>query len=397
MVGFLLPGDDGYLPDGVYLDLPAEEYFRQGLGSTDLMSLWFRKEGWWWQSPFNPRRRRDTTKEQLYGSAAHAVVLEGVEAYESRFVAAPDWSQYPGLFDKVEDIIKAVADAGYRTTGAPMNKWVKDDWVQAIVDNDIDVPCKSAILKRFEDSIGRREVVSADDDWSLRLLREVMLDPDRADNAEIRGIFGDDSGFPKLVEVSIFHTMANGIRRRWRIDRMFPAFDLDLKTLGDWRGRPLPWATGDIIANRGYDIQRADYKVGRAAAYEYIRAGHLYGGTLEQRQWLETWPDLYPTWDWKWLFYQKPDAVKGHAPVLFPVHDDNDSDRERTGLVKAQKALQRFMTYRDRWGMEKPWARVEPLHYTDPNYDPKRAIQFPHHIDNVEDDHDYPDTPEEGA
>lgn len=385
MADFPQPGEHDYIPDGVHLDLDFEKYILQGLGSTDLVRLWFRKEGWWWTSRWNRRYKRKSSKELLFGSAAHALILEGPEAYDSRFALAPDWTAMEGIFDTVLAAKAWLTEHGFKTTGKPWSDWTKDEWVTACIDGEIEIPWKPVIEARVAKANAGKTLLTPDDDWAVRLLREIMLDPTRADNEDIRKIFGDSSGFPTLAEVSVIHTLPTGIRRRWRIDRMFPSCDLDLKTLGNWQGRDLKFHVGDEIAKKGYDIQRADYKRGRQIAMAYIEAGKIYGGTPEQVAWLETWPALYPKWDWKWLFFQKPDSSHGQAPVLFPLHDDDGSTIEEAGAKKADVAYNRFLTYRARWGMDRPWARVEPQHFTDESYGAERAVMFPHWIDNIED------------
>lgn len=369
------------LPDGVHFDLAPEVYFDQvALGSTDLIKLWQQREGFWWSSRWNPRYKRPKNPFQTYGSGAHAIILEGTDAYDERFVAAPDYDDLPGLFDTTQQAVAWLAKNGFKTTGRPYSDWRKDDWLTAVVDGEIDIPWKSAIARRFELSVGDREIVSAADDESIRFLRQVMLDPGRDDNADIRQLFAEGGDFPPMAEVSILHTMEDGVRRRWRIDRMFPKFDLDLKTLGNWTGRPLEFETGEVIAKRGMDLQRADYKIGRQVAYEYVRAGRVYGGSLEQREWIRSWPDDFPTWDWKWLFYQKPDSVTGRAPVLFPIHDDDESVHEINGRAKARNALQFFRAAVRRYGLTTPWARVAPQHFLDEAYKPNPLVHLPHWI-----------------
>jgi hypothetical protein len=49
----------GLLPDGVYLGLSEDRYFRQGrLGATDLSKLFKRPADWWWGSSSSTRTGR---------------------------------------------------------------------------------------------------------------------------------------------------------------------------------------------------------------------------------------------------------------------------------------------------------------------------------------------------
>ena len=364
------------ISDGVYLNLPEEDYFGQDcLGSTDLIRLHQRKWGWWWSSRYNPERQQTPQDYFTYGSALHSILLEGVGAYEARFAAAPDKEAFDKLAVTIEDMQAAIREGGFALSGT--SAWKAKDWRLAMRANLPGHPCWPNIVEDFEDSIGERRAIRGVDDRMLRLMREVAIDPARPDNDDIRKLFDDDH--PPLAEVSIFWT-EGGVRRRARIDRMFPAFDMDLKSLGNWSGRPLPWVTGEQIAKGGYDIQRADYWIARAKAMEFIREGQLFGGSIEQRKWLQTWPDEHQDWDWVWLFYQKPEP-SGRAPVIFPVMDVTRiqttpgefrlSEVLEVGLLKRQGALQFYRSTVAEFGLDRPWARVETLHYTDEAYTPR--------------------------
>jgi hypothetical protein len=195
----------------------------------------------------------------------------------------------------------------------------------------------------------------------------------------------------------VLATMKDGIRLRWRFDRLFPAWTLDLKSLGDWRGRDLRYAVGDAMAKGGMDMQRAFYDDGRRIMYEFIRNGQIFGAVTSREQaWLEQLPDLAPDFDFMWLFYQKPDA-KGHAPVILPVLDDGPrrephvdepilSELHRAGKAKVANALALYRQCLARFGKDKPWSRVEPLHYADAQrYGPENpTIVLPSWITQVE-------------
>ncbi len=381
------------LPDGVYFNLFDDDYFGQeALGSSDLITLHFKREGWWWQSRYNPDAAQRSTKELLFGNAAHAILLEGLATYESRYIAEPDRpaDAIDGTIDECRTLLLA---GGFELGGA--SKWKVDDWRRAMRLNMPEVEVWPTIKADFldelgpEDLPGRRKPLPAASDRALRFMHQVATG-DGYDNASIRKLLAEGGDYPPLAEVAVFCTVA-GVRRRWKFDRMFPRFDLDLKTLGGWTGRPLPWEVGESIAKRGMDIQRADYHVGREVAYALIRAGKVYGGTPEQRSWLASFPDAHPKWDWVWLFYQKPDP-KGKAPVLFPLWDDSwvieadanghaveaPGDVRKWGLHKAARAISFYKQSVAVFGLREPWARVDPLHFTDENAKPR--VFLPHWI-----------------
>ena len=362
------------LPDGVYLDLPAEQYFPQGLGSSDLQTIATRGYGWWWKSPHNTLRRvAPSTDAQNYGSALHAIILEGLPAYEARFSVQPDKADYPGLLESTDDIKEALRKAGIDLAGT--SKFKKPDWVAAALAELPEAHVWDAIWDAFQKSLGTppRAYVTSLEDQALRFMRDMANDSSTPEGAQVAKLLADDD-HPPLAEVSVLWTNTRGIRRRARFDRLFPAFNLDLKSLrGHWQGRALEVFLDDVIRKNLYDLQRADYHEARKYLYAFVSTGmeNVHGGTADQRAWLSRWPDMFPSWDWVWLFYQKPDMVAGDAPILFPVMDDHASDHHRRGIRKRERALDFYQAAVDRFGLDRPWATVSELHYTHPDASPR--------------------------
>jgi hypothetical protein len=366
------------LADGVYLNLPEEEYFAQdALGSTDFIRLWLRRHGWWWSSRYNPHKKITETDAQNYGSALHKIVLEGVDAYERRFAVIPD--RPAGAVSTIDEMRAKLADVGLRG----VSKFRAEDWAWAMREHRPDVPCWPNILADFDDEAGTRPRITSLENSMLRLMRDAMME-----SPDIARLFDDQEGRPPLAEVSVLATLPSGIRRRWRFDRLFPAFTMDLKSLaGAAHRRSLPWAVGDRIAAGGYDIQRADYDVGRKVMLAFIENGfQVFGGDLDQRSWLRRFVD-FPEWDWVWLFYQKPDPA-GFAPVVFPVMDfqKDPTDRRRpsqilrSGRHKLAQASAFYGEMVGRFGLDRPWTHVEDLHYTDEGLEPR--VFLPHWLED---------------
>lgn len=370
------------LEPGVYIGLPPDTYFDQDrLGSSDFIKLSQVGIGWWWQSRWNPDREETPSEARNYGTALHSILLEGVDAYRRAFAVAPDRKDYVDLVDTVDEMKDALDRAGYDIRSGT-SKWKKPDWAQAMIDLMPDRPCWSTILETFQAEAGSRSVVSRAEDRSLRLMRHVATDPARSDNAAVRRLFEENELHPQLVEVSILADV-DGLRRRWRIDKMMPGADLDLKSLGAWRGRPLAFEIGDVAARRGWCVQRADYFDGRKAAIELIKEDRIFGGTLEQRAYLrEIAEDGAPDPAWIWLCFQKPDQ-KGAAPILCPVWDNAESWLHQLGRSQLENAKRFYRRMVAEFGLEQPWARVEPLHFTDENA-AGPVIRFPHWLANDE-------------
>lgn len=354
------------LPDGVYLSLPEDIYFLQDrLGSSDLIDLHRYKEGWWWSSKHNPDRPADTkTKAQNYGSALHAIMLEGVAAYEERFAVEPDRADYPQLLESIPQIKAALVDAGMSLRNT--SSYRLDDWIDAAAIHCAGKPVWAAIMRDHEDSLLRsdgtvRRSVSAIEDRMLRYMLEAALEDE-----ECRRLLGYGQDVPLLAEVSIFWTDEYGLKRRARLDKPVPHFTMDLKSLGNWQGRDLVHSIGDRIRAEGYDIQVGDYHVARRHMHRMVRqdAGRfLFGGTLEERAWVEAIAIRDMRFDWIWLFYQKPEP-SGRAPIIFPVREHWRGPFHTSGHRKAWRAARFYREQVERVGLERPWSRVMPVHYT---------------------------------
>jgi hypothetical protein len=211
-------------------------------------------------------------------------------------------------------------------------------------------------------------------------MRHMALDPERSDNQAIRRLLEPQPDHPPLAEVSVFCTI-DGIRRRWRFDRLFLGATMDLKSLAGWRGRALNFEAGDIAARNGWLIQRADYEIGREELRRLVHEGKLHGGDLDQRRYIQQIADQ-PDWFWLWIAYQKPDFA-GTAPILMPIQDRRGSDRHNDGWVKLQRAIRFYRAAVAEFGLDKPWGRVEPLHYTEPrtvNGINLPEVYFPHWV-----------------
>ncbi len=366
------------IPDGVWLGLPEELYFLQSaLGSSDLSDLWLYREGWWWKSRHNPWRPADnSSKAKLFGSAAHTLLLEGPEAFEARWAVEPDPRHFPDLLVTSEDVLAALVaveapGAGPRVKKADLVELAK-----------VYLPGRHVwdnIKERFTRTSRGREVITAQERWELG----VMLDAAMADPS-MRTVVTADGG-EHLAEVSVFWTLTDGVRLRFRFDSLLPSINADLKTLGNARDRDLAVAVGKRIGDSALDIQAALSFEARRALNAYVEAGMAKGGTDAQRAWLARFPaeaplDLgdRPGWSWLWMFFQKAD-LEGRAPVIFPLRMDFGGLEHLDGWRKCLHALAFYRAKVAEVGLDKPWTRVEPVHDMAPTA--AHRVQIPHWVD----------------
>jgi hypothetical protein len=364
------------LRDGVYLNLPFDVYIKQKgrFGSTEKSALWLRREGWWWKylSPF--RKTDSQSPEQTFGEQLHAALLEGMHAYESRYIVEPDKGDYPDALFTVDQIKDALRRAGVHLGSTTSYK--KEDWCDAAEIHLPDVVVWDNLRAEFDrrravrdtdgQITGYRKAVSAQDDFSIRAMVELATE-DRPENAEMRELLSVGSVFPVISELSVLWTDDTGMKHRARFDKILPTVTVDLKSTGAWTGRPLVHSLDRTIKDLGYDVQRADYDMARRAMSAMIVANPscIHGGTEEERLHLEAIAHFDQTHrpGWAWLFFSKPDAA-GRAPVLFPLREEFRDPYHLAGFRKRALGLQLYRDCMARFGPDRPWGSVEPAHWT---------------------------------
>lgn len=354
------------LPDGVFIGLDFEEYLEQdAMGSSKKGTLWLRGEGYYWKylSPFRPKRK--SSPEQLFGTALHAALLEGMSAYENRYCVKPSEADYPDALKTEKDIRAALKREKVHlgsTTG-----WLKEDWAAAAEIHLPDAVVWDNLMDEFDRRHRGRIGISAEDDFAIRAMRDLATE-DRPENQEMRELLSVGSEFPILSEISVIYTDEHGQRHCARFDKLLPVCTGDLKSVGEWQGRPLREVLDQHIKRNAYDVQLADYQVARQHMNRMIleSEANIHGGTEEEREHLQAMAKWNQAnrWDWVWLFFQKP-TTAGNAPVLFPLRDPWRGPYHTSGYRKRHIALETYRRCMERFGPDKPWGRVEPIHWVD--------------------------------
>lgn len=362
--------------DGVFLNLPFDTYIaeRDTLGSTDKSKLWLRGRGWWWASRLNPFwHPTERGEELLFGECAHAALLEGLHAFESRYIVAPSKRDHPDALYTVPQIKEALKNAGVYP--AKSSTFTKEDWAEVAEAYLPDQPVWENVLADFHRRLGGgRSAITAETDFAIRAMRDIAL---TEGDEEMRELLSVGSKFPVLAEVSYFYTDEMGLRHRCRFDKLLPTSVVDLKTLGNWQGDDLAYSVDRHVKRMGYDVQIADYQVARRHMMAKIREDEscIHGGTEEEREHLIAmahYDEEHPKPSWGWIFYQKP-SLSGNAPILFPVIERWAGPYHRAGHRKRHVALQTYHDSMAKFGPDKPWGQVEKAHITE-----DRGDEIPH-------------------
>lgn len=308
-----MSANDNALPDGVYVNLPAEVYFAQDrLGSTDLAVLHSEPADWWYRSRHNPHRHeKETTEDMAFGSALHALLLEGEAVYAKTVRIRPD---------TYED-----AKSGEEKPWNG-NSNVCKAWLEA---ND-----RPGVT-----------IITSDADRRVQHMAELIRRHPELGEPMQAG----------MSEVSVLWTDPSGVKLRARFDKLLPAFVVDLKTFGgDARGDTVRQQCLGLVANRSMDVQRFLYAQARAA----MASLPIIGAKPKEAEWLQKVAAV-EQWQWCWIFYRRQDDRKGHAPVVKPILRSAGDATYLTGERKTAIALQNYRTFVDRFGFDVPWAVIE--------------------------------------
>ncbi|MEM1088153.1 MAG: PD-(D/E)XK nuclease-like domain-containing protein [Pseudomonadota bacterium] len=357
------------LQPGLYLDLPEDVYFHQdSLGSSDLKKLLRAPADWWYSSRHNPdREQADDSNARILGRALHALMLEGVQAYEARFAVEPDPRDYPGICKTTDEIKAMLKQCDIHVP----SKGVKSDYVQIAVDNRLGNRVWDHLIRHHVQDVevfGKTPIKAAQD-RALRSMADIV-----ENEPSVAG--GLQSGIP---EVSVFFEREShpGLLFRARFDSLSPNMTMDLKTLSNWKNRTVADMARRQIEEFEYDIQRRFYDEAREAARQFITqdkvflCGHgpdgrsidfLEGLDVLEPRIAKTLRQIADTdlWVWVWLFYQMRDDKAGKAPVCVPRFHLPEGEVWDEAGKKIDRALEHYQDFMSRFGPDNPWCHIEP-------------------------------------
>lgn len=352
--------------EGVHLHLPDHAYFDvDALGSTDLKILLRDPASWYYSSRRNEHRRaRDARRSEALalGAALHCLLLEGEAAYEERFAVEPDETEHKDKAHTATQIHDLLESRGVATGGT----YQKAKLIALAKKHGLGDQVWGVIWQRFESKAADGAIkITRDEDLRLRHMAAL------AENHEDLGA-GLKLGFS---EVSVFWRRRDdndepvGPLLRARFDKLAPGFILDLKTIGNWKGRSPREAAIASIREHEYDVQRRLYDEAFTALVRAVSKRRVWswaGGAAArplaaQTRKLEEIAARRPAWIW--LFYQVVCHDKGseRAPVILPFrHDASGQVWDQAG-IKVETALANFAAFEERYGETTPWAVIEKI------------------------------------
>ena len=325
------------LPIGIHFGVSDEVYFAQtGLGSTDRKQLAIDPVEW----QFNRLHGEDKdTKAKIWGSALHSRVLEGEQAFVSRFGVLPNKDEIPGLLVTKDDLV-----AWLVAEGADFKKSALKGELAALVRAaDPDAPIWDDIVAKFESAYPEDRRLT----WEM--VEEIDLAATWLQGSKKLAPFMEGGTFTfGAPEVTIIYEV-NGVRLRARIDYLLPGVIVDLKSYRPWRNGDPRSTIVQAIGNFRYDLQAAAYAEAFDAAEKLFREGKVFGA--------EPYPDFLnmvfdrddpPTWLWIMV---KGDGAPRPRIVEFP----RTLTVFRIAQDQIQTALSNYQQNLAEYGAENDW------------------------------------------
>jgi hypothetical protein len=294
---------------GIYFDLNEAEYHADpALGSTDIRRLLLSGPDYWWHSPLNPNKPESPDVPYLeFGKAVHKLVLEGKQAFVSRYMRRP-----PGIARLTEKKKNEIAPNG-------------------------------------------ESVLDAEDYDRIAISGELI-----AQNPELAAAF--EGGVP---EVSVFWDGELGafpIRCKARFDYLKVRGVGDLKSIRNIFGQAFHEACTRAIVHHRYDIQAVHYLEARREMAGLHAAGLVYGD--HDREWLKRCAGSR-TFAFQWVFFQAEGAPITWSRSLSPGNPILDiAERDR------RRALETFRGFKQTFGPGEMWTLKEPVTELEINHMP---------------------------
>ena len=362
------PEHPAYLPfpePGIYFGMPEEDYHRVNACSTsELKRMGVSSMEAWAYSRRNPDYEDNVTRYLDHGKAVHCLVLEGRDAYQSRYAVELDASDFEGALISTDQIKAAISK--FRTVApvTPVGTTKQEllDQLVALgekhgreVNREGTVADLRARIREFEEErpvapVTRIEVIedgisttrqATKEDLLYQLLR---LDPearvwDRIVSAHLSEHEGKTMILPKddrrvqvaatmiqrhpdagallkggYAEVSLFwYCPRTGAPMKARVDYLKLSAIIDLKTFSNKNGKPIDRAIEHTIASYRYNLQHCIYDEGVREVRKLVRARGLSVVNCcasGQSEWVEQCPMQEDPPAFVFIFQQS-----GMAPV----------------------------------------------------------------------------------
>ncbi|MEC9268523.1 MAG: PD-(D/E)XK nuclease-like domain-containing protein [Pseudomonadota bacterium] len=326
-------GDLTFMPEGIYFDMPEEDYFADpSLSQSSMKWLLVSPMDYWARSAMNPDRPDDDTSDAMdLGKGYHARILEGRDVFYDRFAAAVDPDDYPDALRTVDEIKAALKERELPVSG---NK-------PALIDRLLEADPQADIWDRIVAEHAEKHD------------GKTLLPPEQMRRIEIAAAMIEKH--PQLSkaftggepEVSIFwRDDEYGTPLKARIDYLKVAAICDLKSFANKLNKPIDRAVVQAVSSQRYHIQTAHYDAAIERAREFVMEGRVFGPAPA---WIDKFA-AFPRENRQFLFVFQQTGV---APVARGYVMPRGSVYE-IGRMVARKCIREWREHMDTFGTD-PW------------------------------------------
>lgn len=269
---------------GIYFGMPEDEYHAdRSLSASGVKDIHVTPLTFWMKSGFNPAKSDDSSEPKERGKAFHARLLEGGDAFTSRYAVAPQIKDYPDAIDGGEALKERCKELGLPVSGTIAKL------CERIRAADPDAVLWPEVMQFFTEeatAAGRIIIKQKLADEIQRQVKIIEMHP--GTEKALRGGY---------CEVSIFWIDAEtGVPMKSRIDYLKARAAVELKTFTNPFGKPIDSAIASSVANNKYFVDaivRLD-AVEQAKAMLHKDALSVVHGTAPPREWLNAFAEPTP-------------------------------------------------------------------------------------------------------
>ncbi|MBF0138615.1 MAG: PD-(D/E)XK nuclease-like domain-containing protein [Magnetococcales bacterium] len=335
----------GLIPNGVYLNLPAEQYHADpSLSASGIKAMGASPLTYWHQYLDPNRVDESSTPAKVLGQAIHKIVLEGADAFNRKYLAEARPEDYPGCLQGVEALREKCGELGLKKSGT------LEEMSYRILDVEPSCLLWPVIKSAFQEEVaaGDREVLSKDFYQQCLRAKEAIHSNDDANAAFTGG----------LPEVSVFWTTEDGVPMKSRFDYLKPQAIIDLKTFSNQNGVPVDSAVVYAVSRYQYHLQAYVYMQAAKAAKELILKGLVYGDdtrALQQFARVTEDPRFF------FVFLETGPAMNVLVREFVQSRGNIESLVWSAGGLIATRAIALWKACMQQFGPDKPWATNQPV------------------------------------
>lgn len=257
---------------GIYFGLAEEDYFAiEALSASGMKYLRMSPLDFWSRSWMNNLRDEDLGDEsdaKVLGKAYHARILEGSDAFNSRFAADLDPSDFPEALHTAEQIKSRIREINEDADVKVKLSGTKDELAARLIEIDPRVKLWDAICDAYAKRHPGKEFIAQ------RLIDKIEFAVRMIESKpDLKHDFKD--GMPEVTVV--YRCPDTEVLCKLRMDYLKPHGIRDLKSFSNTQERPIRDAIMREFANRRMAFQAAWYVDGARFIAPHVKAGRVFG------------------------------------------------------------------------------------------------------------------------